>query len=858
MAQKNTTKAKREYSHRKHARRSRLLLSVLVLLLGLIALTITFVVREHRRNSQKEKQATEAIREVINGSAAQVTLTKVESTYGFVVNYDKSTVSLTAMQADGKELPEDGLGKGGYLRIVASNRSKEGVPSEGSGNLEILTSKDKNFTEVNRKRFGKDLSEQAVADAYFESVITEKSTLELTGDITEQHGVASYHKRSFVATDKDGLKTVRQLVLYVTVQNGRPYAAILRAPTVSNTTQAGFAQIIDTLQFVPPDTAILGLLPKGKVSLAAAEAPSGFVNAPVSLRGDSALKIVAKHQPAVVRIGSIACADIEIIADNGVRLPKVSNACGAGAGSGSIVSKDGIISTNGHVVKLDNAAIYQTYLMITYASRQQEPTVQYLKFLINAKLLSDAEARLIATRLDNGDVSAFDEILATVNEFSAENLVGTNRTESFVVQLSDEPMKPKIEGSKLSFYFTDKNVEAKFIAMDFDDKHHKGSRQNISESTGSDVAILKIDGKEFPVNTLGSIEELSPRSELTAIGFPGFVDGGVITKKDRTIPSATQGNVTDIVIDSDKSNRKLVVANLPIAQGNSGGPAFDEDGKAVGLTTYSGDVDDPEAGVSKFSKVGILRDIADFKLLLSKNSMQLDTNSDISSKWEDGIDKFSIAHYKDAVKKFDEVKNAYPQNYLATQFIELANTKIANGEDLSGNKAIKNLLMLLAVFAVMLTLVILALIRHAKRGQAMMAQLHQPLAAGHSAMPAYIPMQVQPPQPVPQVPSGQPAYQPTAPAPVVPPQMPIAPQPVAAPPSPSMPQVAPVPSPVASPAPTLTPQIPQGSVQPVIDQQPVPQPVQAVAPVAPQPSPVQPSATQRPGETFGPTTPTSP
>ena len=166
--------------------------------------------------------------------------------------------------------------------------------------------------------------------------------------------------------------------------------------------------------------------------------------------------------------------------------------------------------------------------------------------------------------------------------------------------------------------YTDSVVEAEFIDANFNPNIDMNSQIDISQLDTSDVAILKIKSGTYPTVALGSITDLKKGSQLTAIGFPGFVDGGLETKNKTTVPSVTQGKVQGIF---SQNRYKLIDTDVPIAQGNSGGPAFDDFGFQVGLNTC-GYITCPDKNC--FGN-GTARDVEDFRTLLKTNSIQIQT-----------------------------------------------------------------------------------------------------------------------------------------------------------------------------------------------------------------------------------------
>jgi len=97
----------------------------------------------------------------------------------------------------------------------------------------------------------------------------------------------------------------------------------------------------------------------------------------------------------------------------------------------------------------------------------------------------------------------------------------------------------------------------------------------IGSDKRSDVALLKIEGKDFPIVKLGSSEKLKVGSWVLAIGSPfGFdhsVTAGIVSAKGRSLPSGDSNYVPFIQTD------------VAINPGNSGGPLFNLKGEVVGI-----------------------------------------------------------------------------------------------------------------------------------------------------------------------------------------------------------------------------------------------------------------------------------
>ena len=97
----------------------------------------------------------------------------------------------------------------------------------------------------------------------------------------------------------------------------------------------------------------------------------------------------------------------------------------------------------------------------------------------------------------------------------------------------------------------------------------------IGSDKRSDLALLKIEGKDLPVVTFGSSDKLEVGEWVIAIGSPfGFdhsVTAGIVSAKERNLPS--EGYIPFIQTD------------VAINPGNSGGPLFNLQGEVVGINS---------------------------------------------------------------------------------------------------------------------------------------------------------------------------------------------------------------------------------------------------------------------------------
>jgi serine protease Do len=91
----------------------------------------------------------------------------------------------------------------------------------------------------------------------------------------------------------------------------------------------------------------------------------------------------------------------------------------------------------------------------------------------------------------------------------------------------------------------------------------------------SDVALLKIEGKDLPVLKLGKSQDLKAGQWVVAIGSPfGFdhtVTQGIVSAVGRSLPN--------------ENYVPFIQTDVPINPGNSGGPLFNLNGEVVGINS---------------------------------------------------------------------------------------------------------------------------------------------------------------------------------------------------------------------------------------------------------------------------------
>jgi serine protease Do len=107
-------------------------------------------------------------------------------------------------------------------------------------------------------------------------------------------------------------------------------------------------------------------------------------------------------------------------------------------------------------------------------------------------------------------------------------------------------------------------------------------REFIAEIVGvdplSDLALLKVEGKNLPQVNTGNSDDLKVGDWVVAIGSPFSFDfsvtAGIVSAKGRSIQNNNIGNYVP-----------FLQTDVAINPGNSGGPLFDLDGRVVGINS---------------------------------------------------------------------------------------------------------------------------------------------------------------------------------------------------------------------------------------------------------------------------------
>ncbi|MFJ7724881.1 S1C family serine protease [Neobacillus sp. NPDC097160] len=246
-----------------------------------------------------------------------------------------------------------------------------------------------------------------------------------------------------------------------------------------------------------------------------------------------AQKLAEYTKPAVVRIVDYAIVQWQFNNPDDPEVMAVLNQLSyqsvvGGSGSGAIISSDGYIVTNAHVVEatqmkdedIANAAFEQLVgIMADYFKVDYETAYQYMLTYTQYTGIQ----KVLKVILPGGDV---------------------------------------LDGEVKSY----------------------GAPIN----EGKDVSVLKIEGKNLPTLPLGNSDDIQSQDNIWVSGYPAAADSDLLSPDSSLISSMNAGQISATSKKTEQGS-PVIQINAAATHGNSGGPVINEKGQIIGLLTFRGD-----------------------------------------------------------------------------------------------------------------------------------------------------------------------------------------------------------------------------------------------------------------------------
>lgn len=702
-----------------HRKRRRLITGIIltggIVLLSAAAFLIVVLFLDQQDSDEQDDRASSLTKEITKSDVtAAPTRTTIASSLGYMFSYDPTVLTAYGQVNDAAKSTGNKIYYESFTdKELTTKRPYSIITLESKDNSSELSRPDLAISTNIRRNFWDRFKDTADYSSKRHDMLTNYLASSRKDDKTTVSGIENVSLNGvtyqLVRLTRDnssyGITAKTETRIYTTIQNDRPYWATITNTTANTTLTSEFEKVIASLSYSAVDEKLLGQSTSTTATLASTkDLPEDTSNVPESLDSKSILPVVLRNQPSVVRILTVRCGTPNLIT-NSIKTP-LPKSCEGAVGSGSFISSDGYIATNGHVTTIDNTALLARSLTTIDAVK----TV--LDFLVERGKITDAQRTSFINALRSGDTAARQAVAQLPQIVDGNYIYIEGDVYSYGIQTSNQPIRVKDD---YSITYNDTILSARLVDKDYDAETSAKALRGEGAFTSSDVAILKAEGN-FPTVSLAKAGLTKEGDAMTAIGYPGFVDNNIRTDQWQTVPTITQGTIASVYNGYPYGGR-LLQTNAQIAPGNSGGPAFNDKGEQVGLMTYGA----INCSDQRCFGNGTFRDVGDLHTLIRKNNISLKEGT-ITIDWKKGLDAYEKGNYKVALTQFDSVKRAYPANYLAPELSRIARAKIGTPTDTSGGMNLKTLIIVIVVTtfsigAAAVIVLLVLLIRHQQPAQ---------------------------------------------------------------------------------------------------------------------------------------------
>jgi len=313
-----------------------------------------------------------------------------------------------------------------------------------------------------------------------------------------------------------------------------------------------------------------------------------------------------------------------------------------GMGSGFIISNDGYIVTNAHVVEMSEEEIKADFALqaVQWAAEEFPP--------------------IFSASGDEPYPQTAEDVEELYQQFLSYDL-------NYVTEIRVYFGNPGQSNEQAGHPAEVRKISPQKIWMASGDYKYR---------SGKDLAIIKIEGfSHLPTVRLGNSDEVEIGDKVIAIGFPGLTmswENLILSRETDYVPTVTAGIISAKKRLPDGS--EVFQSDAAIYHGNSGGPAFNEDGEVIGITTF---------GSGKYLSSGEWIDVMGYDFLIPINVarsfiQELNINTTLSaasSHFERGLESYWNENYSDAEEEFSRISSLDPNNAYAREYAQMAHRR---------------------------------------------------------------------------------------------------------------------------------------------------------------------------------------
>jgi S1-C subfamily serine protease len=190
---------------------------------------------------------------------------------------------------------------------------------------------------------------------------------------------------------------------------------------------------------------------------------------------------------------------------------------------------------------------------------------------------------------------------------------------------------------------------------------------------GGDVAALQlIDADPLATVPLATTAgDLQPGQSIVAMGYPA--SHTKILPNGTTEPSSSFGHVSNVTSDG---STQVIEVDIRAESGASGGPAIDDQGKVVGMVSYTG-LDETGGRTQLY-----LQTADNIRSVLREAGVQ-PTRAELDTAFAEAMEYYWAGHYSAALPQFQKVLDLQDGHILARKYLRLAQAKAGGPEDVA-------------------------------------------------------------------------------------------------------------------------------------------------------------------------------